>query len=84
MKNKYVYRGQDITIDVIMKIEHVARLIAEKKTCDFEKAYIEFIVSKTYAALQKTESVMWAESAEFIADEYFRELDEEQSGSGGI
>ena len=47
MKNKYVYRGQDITTDV------------------------------TYAALQKTESVMWAESAEFIADEYFREFDEE-------
>ena len=76
MKNKYVYRGQDITIDVIMKIEHVARLIAEKKTCEFEQAYSDFIVSKTYAALQITESVMWAESAEFIVDEYFREFRE--------
>ena len=75
MKNKYVYRGQDITTDVIMKIEHVTHLIAEKKSCDFEQAYRDFVLSKTYAALQKTESVMWAESAEFIVDEYFREFD---------
>jgi len=81
MKNKYVYRGQDITIDIIMKIEHVSRLIAEKKSCDFEQAYNDFVVSKTYYALQKTESVMWAESAEFIADEYFRELNEEPIGN---
>ena len=76
MKNKYVYRRQDITTDVIMKIEHVVHLIAEKNSCDFEQAYRDFIVSKTYAALQKTESVMWAESSEFIADEYFIEINE--------
>ena len=75
MKNKYIYRGQDITTDVIMKIEHVAHLVAEKKSCDFESAYRDFIESKAYAALQKTESVMWAESAEFIVDEYFRECE---------
>ena len=80
MENKYVYRGQDITTDVIMKIEHVAHLIAEKKSCAFEQAYRDFIVSKTYAALQKTESVMWAESAEFIVGEYFREFGEEPFG----
>ena len=77
MKNKYVYRGQDITTDVIMKIEHVARLIAEKNSCDFERAYGGFIESKTYTALQNTESVMWAESAEFIVDEYIREFNDE-------
>ena len=79
MYNKYVYRGQDITTDVIMKIEHVVHLIAEEKSCDFEQAYRDFIMSKAYAALQKTESVMWAESAEFIVDEYFREHEKEPS-----
>ena len=75
IKDKYVYRGQDITTDVIMKIEHVAHVIAENESCGFEQAYRDFILSKTYVALQKMESVMWAESAEFIADEYFREFD---------
>ena len=74
MVNKYIYRGQDVTTDIVMKIEHVVHLIAEKNSCDFESAYHDFIDSKTYAALQKTESVMWAESAEFIVDEYYREL----------
>jgi hypothetical protein len=77
MKNKYIYRGQDITTDVVMKIEQVAHLVAEKKSCDFENAYHDFIESKAYAALQNTESVMWAESAEFIVDEYFRECEED-------
>jgi len=31
--------------------------------------------TKTYAALQNTTSVMWAESAEFIVDEYYREIE---------
>ncbi|GHV31390.1 hypothetical protein FACS1894167_13700 [Synergistales bacterium] len=73
MENKYVYKGQDITTDVIMKIEKITRLIAEQKDCDFEKAYRDFLGSKTYTALQNTESLMWAESEEFIVDEYYRE-----------
>ena len=81
MENKYVYRGQDITLDVIMKIEHVAKLIADKKSCGFEQAYRDFLASKAYVALQKTESVMWAESAEFIVDEFFREISEESPGN---
>jgi hypothetical protein len=33
MENKYVYKGQDITTDVIMKIEKITRLIAERESC---------------------------------------------------
>ena len=73
MENRYVYKGQDITLDVIMKIENVTRIIAEKECRDFDDCYKNFIDSKTYAILQNTDSVMWAESAEFIADEYCRE-----------
>jgi hypothetical protein len=73
MENRYVYKGQDITLDVVMKIEHVLRLIAKKEQRDFDDCYGDFILSKTYAALQNTDSIMWAESAEFISDEFFRE-----------
>jgi len=73
MENRYVYKEQDITIDVIMKIENIARIISEKKCLNFDDCYEDFINSGTYAALQNTNSVMWAESAEFIVDEYFRE-----------
>ena len=74
MENRYVYMGQDITIDVIMKIEQIIRILAEKECRDFDGCYEDFIQSKTYAVLQNTRSVMWAESAEFVADEYFREV----------
>jgi hypothetical protein len=75
MENRYVYMGQDITIDVLMKIENITRLIAEKEFRNFDDCYEDFINSKTYAALQNTNSVMWAESAEFVVDEYYREKD---------
>jgi hypothetical protein len=51
----------------------VANLIADRKFVDFDTAYRDFIESWAYSALQNTESLMWAESAEFIVDEYFRE-----------
>jgi len=73
MENRYVYKGQDITLDVIMKIEHITRIIAVIENCSFDDCYEALIKSKTYAALQNTNSTMWAESAEFVADEYFRE-----------
>jgi hypothetical protein len=73
MENKYVYKDQDITLDVVMKIEDVVSKIAEKEARPFDEAYMDFAASKTYRALQKTNSLMWAESAEFIVDDYYRE-----------
>jgi hypothetical protein len=73
MEDNFVYKGQDITTDVIMKIENAVSLIAERRSADFDKAYLDFLHSNAYAALQNPESLMWAESAEFIADEYERE-----------
>lgn len=73
MNKKYVYKGQDITLDIVMKVEKIVRLIAEKENKDFDDVYIEFSESKTYASLQNTETLIWAESAEFIVDEYNRE-----------
>jgi len=73
MENRYIYKGQDITIDIIMKIENITRIISETEKRSFDDCYRTFISSKTYAAIQITDSLLWAESAEFVADEYFRE-----------
>ncbi|MCL2100999.1 MAG: hypothetical protein FWH22_04725 [Fibromonadales bacterium] len=73
MQAKYLYKGEDITTDIVFKIEHIVSIIAEKEKIPFEKAYLDFLNSNTYKALQKTSSLMWTESAEFIVDDYYRE-----------
>jgi hypothetical protein len=73
MENKFVYKDQDITIDVLMKIEDVVTKMAEKESKSFDDMYLDFLASNTYKTLQKTDSLLWAESAEFIVDEYYRE-----------
>ncbi|BCJ96687.1 hypothetical protein acsn021_42560 [Anaerocolumna cellulosilytica] len=78
MLNRYLYKGEDITLDIIMLVEHVVRLIAERTEEDFDKCLYEFYKSKVYESLQKTNSLLWTESAEFIADEYFRKKEEER------
>lgn len=72
MHTKYIYKDQDITVDVMFKIEHVVSIIAEKESVAFEEAYRKFLDSKVYKMLQNTKTLMWAESAEFIVDEYYR------------
>lgn len=73
MLNRYIYKGEDITVDIIMKIEHVVRIIEHESKTDFDSCLYEFYKSRAYEALTKTGSLMWSESAEFIADEFFRE-----------
>jgi hypothetical protein len=72
MQTKYLYNGEDITVDIFFKIEHVVSIIAENENVPFEKAYLGFLNSDLYKALQKTRSLMWTESAGFIVDEYYR------------
>jgi hypothetical protein len=75
MKGKYIFKDQDITTDVLFKIEHIANIIAEKEQLSFDDAYASFVSSNTYAILKRTNNLYWSESAEFIADEYYRELE---------
>jgi hypothetical protein len=70
---KYVYKGKDISFSVIILIERVVSLIAEKEDRPFEEVYAEFMESMVYRAIQDTRSLMWCENAEFIVDEYYRE-----------
>jgi hypothetical protein len=69
----YTFNGEDISIDLLIKIEHIVRIIAAESHTAFDDAYDDFLASRTYRTLQKTASLLWAESSEFIADDYFRE-----------
>ena len=69
----YTYNNQDITIDILMKVEQVVRILADKAGKSFDEMLQPFYKSRTYAALKNTQSGMWAESAEFIADDFERE-----------
>ncbi|MDR2474083.1 MAG: hypothetical protein LBD53_11120 [Tannerella sp.] len=73
METKYTYNGEDITLDVMFKIERIICLMAEREKKDFDVAFAEFLASETYKALQHTENALWAESSEYITDEYYRE-----------
>ena len=73
MAEEITYRGQVITIDIMMKIESVVTLISEVEQASFDESLMAFTASHTYQSLMNTESLMWSESAEFILDEYQRE-----------
>ena len=64
----------DITLDIYEKIGSVVEMIASREGITFEAAYIKFADSKVYKALQNTETVMWSESAEYIVDEFYRQI----------
>ena len=73
MKDKYFFNSEDITTDILFKIEHIVTILAEKEHISFDNAYEAFVFSNTYNILKQTDNLYWAESAEFIADEYYRE-----------
>ena len=73
MKDKYIFKDQDITTDMLFKIEQIASILAERESISFDDAYAAFVSSSTYSILKQTNNLYWAESAEFLVDEYYRE-----------
>jgi len=69
----YTFNGKDITMNVLIQIRAVIKIIQKKLNLSFEDAMGLFYNSKTYEILQNTENAFWAESAEYIADRYFDE-----------
>ena len=63
MKGKYIFKGEDITTDVLFKIEHIVSIIAEKEHILFDDAYEMFVSSNTYSILKRVNNLYWAESA---------------------
>lgn len=70
---QYIYKNQDITLDILMKIEEVVRFLSGYLKKPFDKVLGIFYQSRTFASLKNPKSEMWAESAQFIADEFLRE-----------
>ena len=70
-EERFIYKGQDLTLDIMMKIEHVVRIIADQQGIPFDDAYATFTGTRTYDALKLPQSLMWAESAEYIANCFF-------------
>ena len=66
----FEFNNQNITIDILMKTEQVVRLLADAKDIPFDTMLGDFYASRTYRNLHNIESGLWAESAEFIADDY--------------
>ena len=52
----YSYNNQDITIDILMKLEEVARILAGLLKKPFDEILGMFYSSRTFAALKNTES----------------------------
>ena len=73
METKYNYKGEDITVDLMFKIEHIVYILTERDHTDFDTAFSDFLASKTYRILQNTNNLFWSESSEYIVDEYDRE-----------
>lgn len=75
MTSKYVYKGIDITLDVYEKLRAVVELIAAREGRAFDDCLGSFTSSLTYKALANPKTLMWSESAPFVVEEYYRELD---------
>ena len=70
----YSFNGKDITMNVCIQIKDVIKILQNHFQIDSEDAVLRFYKSETYKTLQQTENGLWAESAEYIADRYYKEI----------
>lgn len=70
----YTFNGKNITMNVCIQIRAVLDILQKELKIGFVEALDRFYNSETYVMLQNTENGLWAESAEYIADRYFEEL----------
>ena len=70
----FYYKDKNLTTLILMKTEHVVSIIADREGRPFEDCYRDFLLSKAYRNLTDTETLLWGESAEFIVDDYYREI----------
>ena len=75
MNKKYEYNGIDVTMDIYEKIRSTVDLLARESGADFDDELAAFVESRTYIALVNPRTLMWSESARYIADDYRMEAD---------
>lgn len=69
----YEFNGTDITMTMCIVIREVIRIIARRQGTTFIEAMSGFYHSQTLKILQNTNTALWAEAPEYIADMYFAE-----------
>lgn len=69
---EYIYKGQDVSICVLIQIENVVRILARREGCSFDEMLARFYRSRTYRNLTNPDCGLWAESADYIADDFVR------------
>ena len=73
MMHKYLYMGQDLTFDVVIKVEMIVERVCKKEGSEFEEVLIKFLESNTYKNLKSKESILKTRGTEFIVNELFIE-----------
>ena len=73
METIYTFNGKDITMNICVQIRAVVDIIQKELNIPFVEAIGLFYNPQTYKILQNTETALWAESPEYIADQYFAE-----------
>lgn len=76
METIYTFNGKDITMNVFIQIRAVVKVMQKELNLSFQEALGQFYNSQTYKTLQNTENALWAESSEYIADQYFAESEQ--------
>lgn len=69
----YVFNGKDITMTVCLQIRAVVDVLQKWLNIDFMEAIDLFYLSDTYQSMQDVRNGLWAESAEYIADQVLEE-----------
>lgn len=75
MSQIYTFNGKDITMNVCIQIKDTIKIIQQRLQLSFPDAMGKFYSSNTYNKLAVTENGLWAESAEYIAERYFEEIE---------
>lgn len=73
-EKRYLFRGKDVTENVLEKIDEVYAVISRQLNVSLKDAEMLFNDSEIYKNVLESETGLWAQSAEYIADHYFEEI----------
>lgn len=71
---KYTFMGKDVTEQVLSKITETIIIISNQLGISFDDAEMLFNSSKMYENVLISETGLWSQSAEYIADHFFEEI----------
>lgn len=71
----YTFKGQDVTWPMCIQMRDVTHIIMERLGIGFVEATRLFYPSRTCRIMQQPDNGLWAESAPYIADQFFKEYE---------